>query len=226
MTVKRAGTYIAMAAIGLFAAANVHAVDGPVVGHVSFGPSMPQGDSGDFLEDGWALHGGATWFSSSRPNLGLRLDLGVDWFDMKQSLLDTIDTDTGAGSPGIQPPDEGYARAWSATVDVMWNSNSKGTVGWYVVGGAGFYYAQADLSEYGVTSGWYCDPWWGVCYPGVGTGEYIIESESNWEWGLNAGAGITFKTGPSAEIYVEAIYHWVDTKNGAEFIPVTVGVRW
>jgi len=220
MMLKRAGMPIALAAIVVLASTDVRAVDGPVVGHFSFGVSLPQGDAGDALEDGWAFHGGATWFSQKRPNLGLRMDLGIDWFDVRSAVLGGIDTDEFL--PGVQPPDNGYARAWSGTVDLLWSPSSQGSVGWYLVAGVGVYYTQAELSEDGF--GVYCDPWWYWCY-GV-EGEYIIKSKSNWEWGLNAGAGLTFKAGPGTEFYLEAVYHWLDTKNSAELVPISLGVRW
>jgi hypothetical protein len=43
---------------------------------------------------------------------------------------------------------------------------------------------------------------------------------------LNAGAGLTFQVTPHSEMYLEAIYHWMDTPSSAAFVPVTVGFRW
>ena len=42
----------------------------------------------------------------------------------------------------------------------------------------------------------------------------------------NAGAGITFELDSGSELYIEAIYHWVQTEQVAELIPVTFGIRW
>jgi hypothetical protein len=225
MTMKRAGMLMAVVALVVLGTSSVRAVDEPVVGHFSIGASLPQGDLKDVLKDGWAFHGGATWFSPKRPNVGLRLDLGVDWFDMKSEFLSGLDTDPSTPSV-VTPPDDGYGRAWSGTVDLLWNTNHTGSVGFYLVGGVGVYYTQANLSEVGYGTGYYCDPWWGYCYPGVYEGYYTIASQSSWDWGLNGGAGITFRTSGNTEIYLEAIYHWIDTKKGSEFIPISLGVRW
>ena len=224
MSGKRAGILALFAAIVVLAGSSAWAVDEPVVGHISFGASLPQGDTGDFLEDGWAIHGGATWFSPTRPAFGLRLDFGIDWYDIKGEILDQIDTNPD--QEGVQRPDNGYARAWSGTVDVVWNPRTDGAVGWYLLAGAGIYYTKAELSENGYTTGYWCDPWWGICYPGIYEGEYLVDSASNWEWGLNAGAGLTFKVGAESEMYLEAVYHWIDTENGSEIVPVSLGVRW
>jgi opacity protein-like surface antigen len=194
------------------------------MGHISIGASLPQSNAGDFLDDGWALHGGATWFSPKRPSLGLRLDFGVDWWDVKNSVLKTIDTDPTTPIT-IEPPDDGDARAWSGSVDLMWNPESKGTVGFYLMGGVGVYYTSVDITEEGIVPGYWCDWWWGICYPTLVQGEYLIQSSDSWELGLNAGVGITFQTS-SGQIYLEAVYHWVDTENTAQFVPIQIGYRW
>ena len=90
MTFKRAAMLVTMAVGVALATSSAWAVDGPVVGHFSFGPSFVQGDPSEALDDGWAIHGGATWFSTGRPNLGYRLDFGYDWWDAKNSFLDQI----------------------------------------------------------------------------------------------------------------------------------------
>ena len=126
----------------------------------------------------------------------------------------------------IEPPDDGDARIWSGTVDFLWNSKGTGKVGFYLVGGVGVYYAQAHISETGYGYGYWCDPWWGWCYPGIVEGQYILQDQSSWEWGLNAGAGLTFQITPSSEMYLEAVYHWVDTPSAAAFVPVSLGFRW
>ncbi len=224
MTWRRWGLLSVLAAIALLAVPAEAAADGPVVGHFSFGASLPQGKARDAVDDGWAFHGGATWFSMNHPNLGIRMDIGVDWFDAKGSFLNQIDTDPN--TPGVQRPDNGYARAWSGTADILWGSSRQGGIGWYLVGGVGVYYTQAHLSQNGYGAGYICDPWWGWCYPGVVQGEYVIQSQSNWEWGLNAGAGVTFAAGSTTELYLEAVYHWIDTKHRSEVIPISLGVRW
>ncbi|HEX5043494.1 MAG TPA: hypothetical protein VFV75_11345 [Candidatus Polarisedimenticolaceae bacterium] len=225
MTIKRAAWLVAIAVtLGLAVPGVRAAVDGPVAGHFSFGPSFLQGDASKAFDDGWALHGGATWFATGRPNLGYRLDFGYDWWDAKNEFLDQIDTNPG--TIGIQPPDDGDARVWSGTVDLLWNSKGTGKVGFYLVGGVGVYYLQAHISEYGYGTGYWCDPWWGWCYPGIVQGEYLIDDKSSWEWGLNAGAGLTFQVSPNAEMYLEAVWHWLDTPKSGQFVPVSLGFRW
>ncbi len=222
MTVKKHGLGFVLAASAILVPLSVGsahaAIKKPVVPHFSLGASLPQGDAGDFLDDGWALHGGATWFSANRP-IGLRLDFGVDWWDVKSSALAQIDTDSSTPNV-IEPPDDGDARAWSGTVNFLWEAETKGTVGFYLTGGLGVYYASWNISEDGV--GVVCN-WW-YCY-GV-SGQYLISSGDSWEWGYNAGFGVTFHLQSGSEVYLEGVYHWVETDQGAEFVPVSVGFRW
>jgi opacity protein-like surface antigen len=226
MRIKRAAVLVAVAAsLGLAVSGARAEVDGPVVGHFSFGPSFVEGDPSKALEDGWALHGGATWFATGRPNFGYRLDFGYDWWDAKNEFLDQIDTNPNTPLV-VEPPDDGDARVWSGTFDLLWNSKGGGKVGFYLVGGAGVYYVQAHISETGYGYGYWCDPWWGWCYPGIVEGQYILQDQSSWEWGLNAGAGLTFQVTPHSEMYLEAVYHWMDTPSSASFVPVTLGFRW
>lgn len=194
--------------------------------HFGVGASLPQGDTADFLDDGWALHFGATWFKPDRP-IGVRLDFGVDWWDVSNEVLSTIDTD-GSTPIVVEPPDDGDARAWQLAGNFVWDGNrgKDRKVGFYLTGGGGVYYTSYDISEDGLVGTYWCDWWWGVCYPTIVEGEYLIQSGDSWEVGLNAGAGVTFQMRSGAEIYLEALYHWVDTEGSAEYVPITIGVRW
>jgi hypothetical protein len=225
MTVRSSRWFaLAVLAIALGGAALADVDDKPVVAHVSLGASLPQGDTSDLLDDGWSLHGGASWFRGNRP-IGLRLDFGVDWWDISNDVLRDLDTDPSTPLV-IEPPDDGDAQAWQGTVNFIWKPPQKGTVGFYLTGGTGVYYASLSLSEVGYGTGYWCDWWWGICYPTIVQGEYIIDDADSWEWGLNAGAGITFRLGNGSQLYLESIYHWLDTENSAEYLPLTLGVRW
>jgi hypothetical protein len=194
------------------------------MGHFSFGASLPQGDATDFVDDGWAIHGGVAMFSPKHPDWGLRFDLGLDWWDIKDSALDQIDTDPST-PVAIEPPDDGDIRIWQLGTSLMWNPETQGKVGFYMLGGVDVDYARWNFSEDGVAYTYWCDWWWGYCYPTLVGGEFIVEDGDEWEWGAHAGAGITFKTG-NGEIYLEGIYHWLDTDNDAQYIPISLGYRW
>jgi len=213
---------VSFAVLVIAVAAASYARAQEVKGHFGFGPSFPQGNANDFLDSGWAIHGGATWYG--KRSIGLRLDVGYDWFDIKDSVLDTIDTDPST-PVAIEPPDNGDANTWSGTLNLFWESKNAGHVRFYLTGGAGVYYNKWNISQDGYAAGYWCDWYWGICYPGVVPAEFLIQSGSSWDWGVNAGVGIAFPT-HSGEIYVEADYHWIDSENSAQMVPVTIGYRW
>lgn len=202
------------------------AQDKPVKAHFSGGVALPMGNAGDIADTGWTLSGGADFYPKPGSHISYRVDFGVDWMDLSNKFLSQIDT-TPNTPLTIDPPDDGDVAAWRTTGNIVWNSNVSAKTNFYVTAGVGLYYIRANISETGYASGIYCDPWWGWCYPATGTTQYILQDADEWTWGLNAGAGISFKVGPTSELYVEAIYHWADTSNGtAEWIPISIGGRW
>jgi len=219
-----------LAVSAMFLAAAALAVPGraaameEVKAHVGGGVSMPVGDLSDALDTGWRINGGATFYPSKKP-VGFRVDLAWDWWNVKDSFLDNVDTD--AGAPGNQPPDHGDAYSIGTTFNVLWEPETSGTVGWYLTGGVGGYYVNASISNDGTYYGYVCDPWyWWYCYPAAVPGQYEIKDHSQWEWGLNGGVGITFELSGGSQFYVEANYQWLDTKSNAAWVPLQFGWRW
>jgi len=195
----------------------------PVQGHFGGGVAFPLGDIGDALETGWTLSGGATFWPKPESSIGYRVDFGVDWFDIDESVLRQIDTDPGVG---FDAADDGDAWVWRLTGDVVWKPAHGNKMDFYVLGGAGVYYVQANLGEVGYVPGYWCDWWYGWCYPTLVPGEYTIQDQSSWEWGLNAGLGVSFNLQSGGEFYIEAVYQWVDTPKAAAWVPLTIGGRW
>ena len=57
-------------------------------------------------------------------------------------------------------------------------------------------------------------------------GSVVTDSVSSTEFGYNLSAAITFELSNESVIYLEAKYHWVDTKVSAKFMPISIGYRW
>jgi hypothetical protein len=211
----------------LFVTAMAFAVPGSVYAieeikaHVGGGLSIPTGDFGSVADTGWRINGGATFYPSTKP-VGFRVDLAWDWWDVSDDFLNTIDT--APNVVGIQEPDDGDVQSIGTTFNILWEPESKGTIGFYLTAGVGMYYLYADLGNYDYYNTIYCD-WW-YCYPVTVTGEYEIRDESTWEWGANAGAAITFELSSGSQFYIEADYQWVDTDNSGTWLPVQFGWRW
>lgn len=210
-----------LAAAALAAPGTASAME-EIKAHIGTGVSIPIGDAGDFADTGWRINGGWTFYPSNET-IGLRLDLALDWWDMSSSFLDTIDTNPDTNI--VTTPDDGDVQSWATTFNILWEPETSGTVGFYLTAGVGMYYLYADLGNYDYYNTIYCD-FWGWCYPVTVTGEYEIRDESTWEWGANAGVGITFELQSGAHFYVETSYQWIDTENAATFVPVNIGWRW
>jgi hypothetical protein len=110
----------------------------------------------------------------------------------------------------------------------------------YFIAGFGWYHRSVKVPTpaVGYVPG-FCDPWWYVCYPGGFVPvEKIIGSRGSDDWGINFGAGVDFKWGENAAVYVEARYHYmwgpevVDSTGksygnaNGQFLPITVGIRF
>src|SRR5262245_50497080 len=124
----------ALLIVGVALVSPASAAEKLTMAHASIGPSFPQGNLAEFLDTGWAAHGGFTWFSPSRPSLGLRLDLGVDWWDMSNDLLGRLDTDPSTPLI-VEPPDDGDAWDWQGGASLVWNPRTSGAVGFYALAG-------------------------------------------------------------------------------------------
>ena len=115
---------------------------------------------------------------------------------------------------------------WALTTGVTWSPRLEGSIGFYINVGIGGYYLKARLTEPGVWCGPICPPysWW--CYPGCVPGSVVTDSQSTTEFGYNLAAAITFQVGMGSQIYVQAQYNSVETKQSLTYVPLVVGYRW
>ena len=106
-------------------------------------------------------------------------------------------------------------------------------LGVYLIAGGGWYHLSSNLSRT-VTSGtattctsaWL---WWGfTCSSGVVTSNQTIAQASRSDWGANAGVGFTTRVGEAPyRLYFESRFHYVPDRNvNAEFVQVTIGIRY
>lgn len=185
-------------------------------GHFAGGYSMVEGDAGDLLKSGWNLNGGVTLKQPAWP-VALQFELGYNQFDIKKEALIVDDEEIASG---------GDVSIGSLTSGLMWSAPSKGKVGFFLAAGVGGYRVEGRLTEPGVYGGWVCDPWLWWCYPGIGVGDVIVASESTTKFGYNAGVGVTFELPSSSQLYIEAKYHWINTKETTQYLPIVIGYRW
>jgi hypothetical protein len=183
-------------------------------GHFAVGYSGVQGDLGHILKDGWNISGGATYKPSEWP-LGIVMELGYNDFGMTGDALDYFESSGGSGT------------IWSLTAGGIWAAKTSGKVGFNLQAGVGGYYVKGRLTEPGRICGPICDPfypWW--CWWDCVPGNVVTDSVSSTNFGYNFGAAITFELNNDSVIYLEAKYHWVDTREATKFMPIVVGYRW
>ena len=196
-------------------------------GHFAGGWSIPQGNFGDIVDDGFSLAGGATYWPEDWP-VGIVLEMGYSEYDISSSAIDAINEEID-NSGGTGEITGGWASSWSVTANLTWSPSSSGK-GFYLIGGIGAYRVEGKISEDGLI--YYppvCNPWYWWCVPGgVGPGTIVVGSASTTEFGWNAGAGWAFPVGSvGSQLYIESRYHSAETSPEATaYLPLAIGYRW
>jgi opacity protein-like surface antigen len=216
MSVKRLSVFL-VATLLLSASAAMAQPDKPWkswFGQIQLGYSMPQGDAGDALDDGWNISGAAIYKPEAWP-VGLILELGYQQFDLSRDVLNAFEAQGGDMD------------IWTVTGGGMWSTKSQGKVNFYLEGQVGWYRTEAKLTE--AAAIWvpgYCGWYW--CYPpGWVPGDVITDSKTENVFGGNLGIGLNFNLGNDSQIYLEARYQYADTEIlTTEWVPVSIGYRW
>lgn len=107
------------------------------------------------------------------------------------------------------------------------------TLGMYFIGGGGWYYRNAHLSQTITTgSSITCTPtwlWFGfACENGTVTANQTLASTSSSALGVNGGIGFTARVGDAPyRVYVESRYHYAPNKAiNTQLVAVTIGIRY
>jgi hypothetical protein len=109
-----------------------------------------------------------------------------------------------------------------------------GRMGFYGIGGVGFYDRRLSSSTGPIPAGSICQPtwtyWWDIyCPAGTATPGQSLSSFSKIAGGFNYGGGITYRLNHlnNAKLYFEWRYHKAEHSDVQTIIwPVTVGLRW
>jgi hypothetical protein len=200
----------------LFASASGQ--DHPYTFNIGGGPGFPTGDISNFANVGghFVVGGGA--------NLTHRFGFNGEfmWHDLPPNS--SIVALTGAS--------QGSARLYSLTGNLLVHSTRETRLGFYGIGGIGWYHRSWELTADTLVPGAICLPsyaWWGVgCTNGLVSSTVTLHAGSANGFGYNAGGGITFRIGEShVKVFTEVRYHHafmhaVDTT----VVPLTFGIRY
>jgi len=193
----------------------------PVVGHFSFGWVEPQGKAADAVDPGWNFGGGATFFKNPTKPFGIRGDFAYNWF------YATDQTVSDANTGFVGHVDDGFASMTTITLDAVWDLRKAHGIGGYFGAGLGMYSRYWQLTSTVLTSGIWCDPWTGWCYPITSTGNLIHEDDRLTKIGWQAIAAITFPLPSGSQMYLEASYHEMDSSpKKTTYLPILLGWRW
>jgi len=210
----------AVVALTLVVAMPAHAqTKKQVEGYIAGGYVLSEGGTGDFTNDGWDISGGAIFRPAPERPFALRFDLGYNWFDANNKVINL------AQSQGLRV-DDGNMSLGTLTAEVMYEFGGHGGVGGYVAAGIGGMRRYGNLTTTVPVSGIWCDPWTGFCYPGYVAGQAVVADTTTTKFSYSAAAGVTFPVGHGT-LYLEARYHWMQIDNPTtEMLPILVGYRF
>lgn len=173
------------------------------------------GRAGNSVDRGWNfdVRGG---YRASR-NVALDLDFNYNRWNLNSAALARY------GEPG------GYTTIWSVSFNPVFYGSTHWHVTPYVLAGPGLYYRNLSLTQPGLVNSFYCDPFFGYCFPATVGVNQVVASATTYKMGVNGGAGLEFPLGSSPlKVFGEARYSRMFTTHGNDltFVPVTFGLRW
>jgi hypothetical protein len=176
------------------------------------GFTPPVGRIANRLNDGWNIGVGAG------INLGKVFSIGPHFlynsFGINNALLGAV------GAPN------GNGRVYGITADPKIQLGTRFSP--YIVGGIGWYRRTIEFTQPSLFPTTFYDPYFGIFYPGVASGNQVLGSVTHGGIGGSLGAGLQFGIGHGgAKIFTEARYHYANTgRVPTRMIPVTFGIRF
>jgi hypothetical protein len=192
---------------------------GPVTWHVAGGYSEPTGQISDYLQGGWVASGGFTYAPNGNP-LGLRGDVSYSSHNATNNFLDY-----GTLVSGIQV-DSGTGQFFSFSLGPSYTVPFIGRSHLYGFAQLGVYHSSLQLTQRLLFSGYFCDPYFGFCQPGVTAGDDVVYDDSRTRVGWNVGIGIEVPSYFGPAYYIEAAYHRLGGDQAIEYIPIQFGIRF
>ncbi len=181
--------------------------------HVATGFSGTSGATSDYLDGGWLVEGGFSYFPDAGA-LGLRADLSYSAYAANGNY----------GGSGLEPGTAGFGHGYATVssgaiggvVRMPWTARAH----LYALGQVGFAYARLHSDRYfdgGYGGG--CDPYYGCGYD---YGDVYSATRLAW----NVGVGMEFPLYWAQSWFIEAQYRRVETPTPIEYWPLTVGLRF
>ena len=236
----RLKTWFVCAVTGILTMTATHAFAQDKRVYVSFGAGFtsPNSEVRERLGDGYNINFGVE--VKATPVIGIEGLYSFNGLGQKQIVLNTSGTPGGATTPTDFFSDMNMQYGTGAVVF----RKPGGQAQPYGLVGMGIYYRPIKVTTPGAgyVPGW-CDPWWGVCYPGGWVAvENIVGERSSTDFGMVFGGGVNLSV-----FYAELRYHYIwgpevsisqpalpieppiqtgTLKANGQFLQVTFGVRF
>ena len=185
------------------------------------GPSIPVGRISNSLSTGWNITGGAGYYFTK--NFAVIPEFTYTGLGVQNSFIQSL------GAPGANS----HIWAWTLNPEVRFRTSKR--LGFYLIGGPGYYRRILNLTQPTLVSG-YGSGYFGYYsyysyygyYPTTYPSNQTISTVERVGWGGNAGVGFTYKLGwAGAKLFGEVRYHYASTyPRKTQFIPITFGISW
>ena len=188
------------------------------------GVPVPMGVTSDYVGPKISWGGGVRYAPPEKP-FALRFDIRNSHFDMhEEQFRDALVVD------------DGFARTWDFVLSGEIGMRNDKPFRLYGIAGVGYYNRYMGLTDAELVSGCYWDPWWGyVC--GTGTADLIVADKSDWDFGFNFGAGVSYKVQGGVTLFIEGVYNSVNFTSGdtnqqgneakaTTWMPIVFGIKF
>jgi hypothetical protein len=182
---------------------------------------MTTGTTGHYLDSGWIVGGGLDWKPDPTGPFSLLAELHYSRYGATEELLRL-----GNQQQNTVRIDDGDGEIWGLNVNGVYRFPLGAHARGYITAGIGEYYRSVELTQTVLLAGYYCDPWWGICYQGIFPGDALVQDEATTRFAWNAGLGVEFPLDTGTVLFVDLRYHQVQTGEATEFIPLQFGIRF
>jgi opacity protein-like surface antigen len=180
--------------------------------HIEGGFSDPSGTTSDYLQGGWLVDGGFSYFPGAGA-LGVRADISYSAYEANGDYL-------GAGlEPGSAGFGHGYGAISSGAIGAVVRVPVSNRVHFYALAQVGVAYVQLHSDRY-YYGGDGCDSYYGC--DGYGYGDLYDTTRLGW----NVGLGVEFPLYWGQSWFVEAQYRQVQAPTPIQYWPLLVGYRF
>jgi opacity protein-like surface antigen len=199
-------------AVPVFAQGYAYPAERPVQWFINGGASITEGDTANYLNNGWTIGTGFSVRPAPGPFL-LRPEIDYSRFRATDQL---IALGQAVNGPEV---DDGNGQTITGFVNGVLEAPFNPWTRFYVTGGVGIGYRRIELTQ----SGFLCDPFF--CSSGFGRNSLVASSDST-HFAWNAGVGMNFMLPAGQSWFIEARYERIETQAPTEFLPIRFGFRF